>query len=340
MDEVVERPLVRRMADDHDATISLICREIGEELSGAIDDVPVALAAFERFVDVRPPGTLQLLDLHTVHSSVVAFAKSPVAEDGHPDTTERDVGGLYGPTEIRREHHVDRAGMPSAELARLLPPYRRELPVKPAGRDAAIVVDRRGMRLERDLDAQCGGSLSICSLRAPDRAAVASCAPARTREREARLPSPAAYACMAHYVREVLMRRALRMLIVVTIVVAAVGAASAHPANDFDACAAHRRRGGFCESRGVAYAYGTTVHIRAHVSPSHASETALVLRKKPYSTTWRVVDEVFISDTGRMRWAWHTTIDDAVQRRPYEFRFRIADHGVSNRVEAYVLFGE
>ncbi len=116
------------MADDHDATISLICREIGEELPGAIDDVPVALAAFERFVDVRSPGSLQLLDIHTVHSSVVAFAKSPVAEDGHPGTTERDVGGLHGPMEVRREDHVDRA-MPGTELARLLPPYRRELPV-------------------------------------------------------------------------------------------------------------------------------------------------------------------------------------------------------------------
>lgn len=136
------------------------------------------------------------------------------------------------------------------------------------------------------------------------------------------------------------MSRTLTLLIFVVLVVAGVASASAHPVRDFQACAAHRRVGGFCESRGVAYAYGSRVHLRARISPSHASLTALVLRKKPYSSTWRVVDEMFISDVGRMRWAWHTTVDDAVQRRPYEFRLRISDHGASNRVEAYVLFGE
>jgi hypothetical protein len=116
--------------------------------------------------------------------------------------------------------------------------------------------------------------------------------------------------------------------------------ASAHPVSEFHACAAHRRVGGPCFDRGAAYNYGTTVHLRAQVTPTHTTLQALVVRKKPYSSRWRVVDEVAISDTGRMHWAWHTTIEDAVQRRPYEFRFRIPNHGVSNRVEAFVLFGE
>ena len=136
------------------------------------------------------------------------------------------------------------------------------------------------------------------------------------------------------------MRPALRLLVVVSVIVAGAVAATAHPTRNFHACAAHERAGGACTARGGAYQYGTTVHLRAQVSPSHASRTALVVRKRPYASTWRVVDEVFISDTGRMRWAWHTTVDDAVQRRPYEFRFRIADHGLSNKVEVFVLFGE
>ena len=136
------------------------------------------------------------------------------------------------------------------------------------------------------------------------------------------------------------MRLALRSLVVVSIFVAGAGTAPAHPTRDFDACAAYQRTGGPCTARGGAYQYGATVHLRGQVSPSHASQTALVVRKRPFSSTWRVVDEVFISDTGHMRWAWHTTVDDAVQRRPYEFRFRIADHGLSNKVEVFVLFGE
>ena len=136
------------------------------------------------------------------------------------------------------------------------------------------------------------------------------------------------------------MRSALRLFVVVSILVAGAGVAAAHPTRDFDACAAYRRSGGSCVTRGAAYAYGSTVHLRAHVTSSHPSQRALVVRKRPYSSTWRVVDEVDISDTGRIRWEWHTTVDDAVQRRPYEFRFRIAEHGVSNRVEVFVLFGE
>lgn len=136
------------------------------------------------------------------------------------------------------------------------------------------------------------------------------------------------------------MSLALKSLVTACIFVVGVGTASAHPATEFRACAAYQRVGGSCVARGGAYAYGTTVHLRARVSPAHAAQRASVVRKRPYASTWRVVGEVFISDTGRMRWAWHTTIDDAVQRRPYEFRFRIPGHGLSNKVEAFVLFGE
>ncbi len=133
---------------------------------------------------------------------------------------------------------------------------------------------------------------------------------------------------------------ALRSLVAVCVLVVGAGTASAHPTAEFRACAAHQRVGGSCVARGAAYVYGSTVHLRARVSPAHAAQRASIVRKRPYASTWRVVGQVFISDTGRMRWAWHTTIDDAVQRRPYEFRFRIPGHGLSNRVEVFVLLGE
>jgi hypothetical protein len=136
------------------------------------------------------------------------------------------------------------------------------------------------------------------------------------------------------------MRLALGSLVAASVLVAGASSASAHPTAEFHACAAHQRVGGSCFARGGAYAYGTTVHLRARVSPAHSAQRALVVRKRPYASTWRVVDEVFISDTGRMRWSWHTTSDDAVQRRPYEFRFRIPEHGLSNEVEVFVVLGE
>jgi hypothetical protein len=136
------------------------------------------------------------------------------------------------------------------------------------------------------------------------------------------------------------MRRTFGFLLVVTIFLVSAGTAAAHPTRDFHACAAYNRAGHFCEERGVAYTYGRTVRLRGHAQPSHTWQVALVVRRNPYSSRWRVVDEVPISDSGRMRWSWRTTMDDAVQRRPYEFRFRIPGHGLSNPVEAYVLFGE
>lgn len=136
------------------------------------------------------------------------------------------------------------------------------------------------------------------------------------------------------------MRLALRSFVVASVVVVGAGSASGHPTTEFRACAAHQRVGGSCFARGGSYAYGTTVHLRARVSPAHSEHRALVVRKRPYASTWRVVAEVFISDTGRTRWSWHTTVDDAVQRRPYEFRFRIPGHGLSNKVEVFVLLGE
>lgn len=89
-----------------------------------------------------------------------------------------------------------------------------------------------------------------------------------------------------------------------------------------------------------------SLRVRQHRAPEGPGEpgpllaSSTVVRKRPYASTWRVVGEVSISDTGPMRWSWDTTVDDAVQRRPYEFRFRIPGHGLSNKVEVFVLLGE
>jgi hypothetical protein len=47
-----------------------------------------------------------------------------------------------------------------------------------------------------------------------------------------------------------------------------------------------------------------------------------------------------VSDYGKMRYEWKTTYDDAVQNKPYWFKFKIQNHGHSNPVQVWVIFGE
>ena len=90
----------------------------------------------------------------------------------------------------------------------------------------------------------------------------------------------------------------------------------------------------------MTYGYGMTVVLRGRVNPAHADLRASVLRRNPYSSKWRRVATVPIAAGGRMRYSWHTTYEDAVQHRPYWFRFNIPGHGKSNDVQAWVIFGE
>ena len=124
------------------------------------------------------------------------------------------------------------------------------------------------------------------------------------------------------------------------IVLTATPVATAHPTHSFDACGANRRHGGACYDNGATYLYGDTVFLRGKVSPPHSRFTAGVWRQRPGSHHWRRVDSVPISDTGRMRWSWRTTRDDADQSDPYHFQFRIHGHGHSGSIPIWVIFGE
>ena len=135
MQQVVERPSVGRVSDQHDSPAVVLHHEIVEELTRASDDVSVALAVLERLVDMRPPGAFEFLDLHAVHGSVVALAKPPILVYRRPAAAERDLAGLHCATEVRREDDVDRAGSTVAELTRLLSPQRREGAFEPTGRN-------------------------------------------------------------------------------------------------------------------------------------------------------------------------------------------------------------
>jgi len=114
-------------------------------------------------------------------------------------------------------------------------------------------------------------------------------------------------------------------------------AALAHPTRSFVACAARHPRGPSCTDA-ASYGFGHKVYLRAKVSPPHAGFFAAVLRLDPRSNVWMRVDQVKVSDSGRMRFEWKTTIDDA-NRKPYRFKFKIdyGHHGHSNPVQVWVI---
>ncbi len=132
------------------------------------------------------------------------------------------------------------------------------------------------------------------------------------------------------------MKRAVGVLVVVLVALLVAQPAAAHDARRFRACTAS----GGCFTIGAAFLYGDTVVVRAKVRPPHAGYVASVLRRAPRSDRWVRVARVTVSASGRMRYRWRTEREDAVQDRPYLFRFKIPGHGTSNRTEAYVLFGE
>ncbi|HET7234935.1 MAG TPA: hypothetical protein VFK59_00715 [Actinomycetota bacterium] len=112
----------------------------------------------------------------------------------------------------------------------------------------------------------------------------------------------------------------------------------AHEASTFRACTVQAP--GSCLTRGASFLYGDTVAIRGKVEPAHAGVVAKVLRRDPGSNTWTTLAERTVSERGRLRFAWETDKDDAVQDAPYLFRFKIPGHGSSNGTEVYVLYGE
>jgi hypothetical protein len=115
--------------------------------------------------------------------------------------------------------------------------------------------------------------------------------------------------------------------------------ASAHPATSFHACAAYKKFGGSCLAN-ASYGYGMTVHLRGKVDPPHSGYRARVMRKAPGASTYTKVGTIDISEGGVMRWDWKTSINDAVQNKPYRFEFNIAGHATSNIIKVFVLFGE
>src|SRR5262245_8307109 len=151
--QMLERPAVRRVRDQQDARAVELGEQVVQQAQRPLDDLPVALSPREGLVE--PPYALGL-DVgrgRAVQLPVVALAKPPVVLHGKLRPRKRDLRGLDGAPEIRREHDGETiVAAPLAELRRLLPAQLRQPALEPARRDPGLVVERRRVRLVDELD--------------------------------------------------------------------------------------------------------------------------------------------------------------------------------------------
>ena len=153
LEQMLERPPVRRVRDQNDARSLELLWEVGEKESRPLDDIPVALPAGKGLVHVIEPHGVDLGYRAAVQLAVVALAKPRVLPDWDPRARKRDLRGLDGAREIRCVHAGNPVASPSlAERLRLLSPTIGQPPFQPAGRDPGLVVGRRRVGLvdERD----------------------------------------------------------------------------------------------------------------------------------------------------------------------------------------------
>ena len=123
------------------------------------------------------------------------------------------------------------------------------------------------------------------------------------------------------------------ILITLGLMVVPSAPALAHHVRSFDACVGGR--GGPCVDRKDHLA-GDHPRLHAEIRPRHADLRADVWTKEPHRA-WGKVDDVRISDEGRITWAWETTLADAHPHKPWRFQFRLPGHGRSDIVRITVF---
>lgn len=111
--------------------------------------------------------------------------------------------------------------------------------------------------------------------------------------------------------------------------------ASGHQTDVFDACAKEGRFGQPCRNQETVIG-GDAVFLRAVLKPKHAGEAARVWRARPHAT-WTKIALTTVHPEGRIRWNWHTTVQDVHNFTSWRFRFVIPGHGQSDIVKVRVI---
>jgi hypothetical protein len=129
------------VCDQQNAAVVPADSQLGEELSGLTDNLPVALAAGKRHVDMRCPFGFEIRDRRAVELTVIALSQPRVLEDRNLAAVERNRGGLDRPGEIGHEDGGKTVvAAPDTEVPRVRDALVRQLTWQPPGGGAGFVV--------------------------------------------------------------------------------------------------------------------------------------------------------------------------------------------------------
>ena len=124
------------------------------------------------------------------------------------------------------------------------------------------------------------------------------------------------------------------------------GVAGAHNTNEFEASAAFTARSRFWVTETITIVRGDTVWLRAKAKPPHFGFEVILQKQNPGRTQWH--DECTVppdpgepcytlSENGRVKTSWFAGSGSVDEDHPYHFRWKIADHGISNTVNVWVF---
>lgn len=100
LQQMLERPAVRGVADQDDRLPVVAFAQVGEERPRLLHDIAIALSAREGDLDALPPLGVDLRDGTTVQLAVVALAEPRVESNRDRGVTERNLGRLDGASEV------------------------------------------------------------------------------------------------------------------------------------------------------------------------------------------------------------------------------------------------
>jgi hypothetical protein len=123
------------------------------------------------------------------------------------------------------------------------------------------------------------------------------------------------------------------------------GVAEAHNTNEFEACSAFTAAAHYC-AKTITIVRGDTLWLRAKAKPPHGGFEVILQKQNPGRTQWH--DECTmppppgdpcytLTDGGRVKTSWFAGSGSVDEDHPYHFRWKIADHGISNTLNVWVF---
>lgn len=143
MKEAIQGPARRGMAEEEHPAAVPITREIMQEVADPPYDILVAFSVWIGLIHVANTLRMTPWDRRSSERAVVALPETRIPDECDLRVPQRDFGCFDGPPEVGYERHANPVvPAASAELPCLPVPRRRQFSVKPAGRDAGLIICR------------------------------------------------------------------------------------------------------------------------------------------------------------------------------------------------------